>query len=295
MQVVETIENLRSAREGIIGTVGLVPTMGYLHAGHLSLVDYASRENDVVIATIFVNPTQFGQDEDLDSYPSDLSHDLQMLASAGVDFVFTPTKEMMYPNGYQTYVHVEKVTQRLEGAQRDGHFRGVTTIVSKLFNLIQPDIAYFGQKDAQQVIVIRQMVRDLNFPLEIAVCPIVREDDGLALSSRNVYLSSVERQSATILYQAIRAVGVAYEQGERHPERLRAIAENLIHAEPLADLNYVSLAYANTLDEVDSKVEDEPLLLSMTAQIGKPRLLDNCLLPLSLNNREGASSVLGAG
>jgi pantoate--beta-alanine ligase len=292
MQVLETIAALRSARKSITGTVGLVPTMGYLHDGHMSLVDYARRENDVVVATIFVNPTQFAEGDDLETYPRDLPRDFGMLEAAGVDFVFTPTPALMYPDGYQTYVTVEKVTQRLEGAQRDGHFRGVATVVSKLFNLIQPDIAYFGQKDAQQVVAIRQFVRDLNFPLDIAICPIVREDDGLALSSRNVYLSSDEREVATVLYQAIRMVGTAYENGERNPIQLRRIAEDVINAEHLADLNYVSVANPVTLDEVTETTES-PLLLSMAAKIGHPRLLDNCLLPLTLNNREDASRVLG--
>lgn len=292
MQVIETIAELRSARKAITGTVGLVPTMGYLHNGHLSLVDYAHQENDAVIATIFVNPTQFAQGEDLETYPRNLPRDLAMLEAAGVDFVFTPTPVLMYPEGYQTYVTVENVTQGLEGAQRDGHFRGVATVVSKLFNLIQSDIAYFGQKDAQQVVVIRQFVRDLNFPVEIAICPIVRETDGLALSSRNVYLSADEREVATILYQSIQAVGDAYESGERNPQNLRRIAEELIRAEPLADLNYVSIANPSTLAEV-AEATDDPLLLSLAVKIGQPRLLDNCLLPLALNNRDDASNILG--
>lgn len=294
MQVFETIADLHSARKAITGTVGLVPTMGYLHGGHLSLVEYARRENDVVIATIFVNPTQFAQGDDLETYPRDLPRDLGMLDAAGVDFVFTPTPALMYPAGFQTYVTVEKVTQGLEGAQRAGHFRGVATVVSKLFNLTQPDIAYFGQKDAQQVVVIRQFVRDLNFPLDIAICPIVREDDGLALSSRNVYLSSEERQAAIVLYNATQAIGQVYKVGERNVRRLLEIGEDMIHAEPLAELNYISLSNPATLDDV-IEVTDEPLLLSMAAQVGRPRLLDNCLLPLSLNNRDNASKILGVG
>jgi len=294
MQVINTIADLRSVRLSVTGTVGLVPTMGYLHDGHVSLVDYARRENDVVFATIFVNPTQFAQGEDLETYPRDLPHDLDMLEAAGVDFVFTPTPNLMYPEGYQTYVTVENVTKGLEGAQRDGHFRGVATVVSKFFNLIQPHTAYFGQKDAQQVVVIRQFVRDLNFPVQIAVCPIVREADGLALSSRNVYLSADERHVATVLYNAIQAVGEAYKDGERNPIILRRIAEEMINAEQLADLNYVSLANPVTLEEAIEET-DSPLLLSMTAKIGQPRLLDNCLLPLSLNNRNDASRLLGRG
>jgi pantoate--beta-alanine ligase len=292
MQVIDTISDLRSARKAINGTIGLVPTMGYLHEGHLSLVDYARRENDVVIATIFVNPTQFGQGEDLETYPRDLPRDFAMLEKAGVDFVFTPTPSMMYPSGYQTYVTVDKVTQRLEGALREGHFQGVATVVSKLFNLIQPDTAYFGQKDAQQVVVIRQFVRDLNFPVDIAICPIVREPDGLALSSRNIYLSADERKIAIILYQSIQTVGDAYDNGERNPTELRRIAEDVIHGEQLADLNYVSIANPTTLEEV-TQVTDTPMLLSMAVKIGQPRLLDNCLLPLSLNNRIDVSKTLG--
>jgi len=294
MQVIETIAELRSARKAITGTVGLVPTMGYLHDGHLSLVEYARQENDVVIATIFVNPTQFAKGEDLETYPRDLPRDLGMLEGAGVDYVFTPTPALMYPEGYQTYVTVEKVTQGLEGAQRDGHFQGVATVVSKLFNLSQPDIAYFGQKDAQQVVVIRQFVRDLNVPVEIAICPIMRESDGLALSSRNVYLSTDERKVATVLYRSIQAVGNVYESGERNPNNLRRIAEDMIHAEQLADLNYVSIANPSTLEEI-TEATNTPLLLSLAAKVGQPRLLDNCLLPLALNNRADASKTLGIG
>ena len=294
MQVLETITALRSARQAISGTVGLVPTMGYLHEGHMSLVNYARQENDVVIATIFVNPTQFAEGEDLETYPRDLPRDLKMLETAGVDFVFTPTPALMYPRGYQTVVTVEKVTQRLEGAQREGHFQGVTTVVSKLFNLIQPHVAYFGQKDAQQAVAIRQLVRDLNFPVEIAICPIIREEDGLALSSRNVYLSPDERKAATVLYNAIQAIGQVYQMGERNVRRLLEIGEDMIQAEPLAELNYISLANPVTLDDV-IEVTEAPLLLSMAVKIGRPRLLDNCLLPMALNNREDASRVLGIG
>lgn len=292
MQILETIESLRDIRKSLTGRVGMVPTMGYLHEGHLALVDYARRENDAVIATIFVNPTQFAADDDLSTYPRDLPRDYRLLESAGVDYVFLPTPQLMYPEGYQTYVTVEQVTQGLEGAERDGHFRGVATVVSKLFNLTQPNIAYFGQKDAQQVVVIQHMVRDLNFPLDIAVCPIVREPDGLAMSSRNVYLSDEERQAATVLYNAIQAIGQVYATGERHPKYLLDIGKELIQAEPLAKLNYLSLSYPDTLDLVTEPTE-KPMLLSMAAQVGKPRLLDNCLLPLSLNTRDDASKILG--
>jgi len=292
MQVLESIEELRLARRLMSGEIGLVPTMGYLHEGHLSLVNSARQDNDTVIATIFVNPTQFGTGEDLSTYPRDMPRDLDMLESAGVDFVFTPTPDMMYPEHFQTYVTVEQVTQGLEGAQRDGHFRGVTTVVAKLFNLIQPDTAYFGQKDAQQVVVIRRMVADFNIPVDIVVCPIVREADGLAMSSRNVYLTSKERQAATVLYKSIQAVGQAYERGERDPDKLCQIAIDMVSAQSLADLNYVSLSDPLTLEDIVAPT-DSPLLFSIAVQIGKPRLLDNCLLPLSINTRDGVTQVLG--
>lgn len=294
MQVIDNIAELRSVRGALQGRIGLVPTMGYLHEGHLSLVRAARAENDAVIATIFINPTQFSADEDLSTYPRDMPHDLAMLEAEGVNVVFTPTPEMMYPPRYQTYVSVEQVTQGREGATRPEHFRGVTTIVSKLFNLTQPDTAYFGQKDAQQVVVIRQMVRDLNFPLQIVVCPITREHDGLAMSSRNVYLNETERQAATALSRAWQAAGALYEQGTRDPDALRQAAETIIKAEPLAQLDYISLAHAHTLEEATAP-SNTPLLLSLAAQVGKPRLLDNCLLPLSLNTREGATKTLGIG
>jgi pantoate--beta-alanine ligase len=292
MQVLESIEELRAARKSLKGTVGLVPTMGYLHAGHLSLVG-AAQENDYVIATIFVNPSQFAANEDLSSYPRDLPHDLAMLEVAGVAYVFTPTPAMMYPPNYQSWVTVHDVSQGREGAIRPDHFRGVATVVSKLFNLIQPDKAYFGQKDAQQVAVIRKMVADLNFPIDIQVCPILREADGLAMSSRNVYLQPEERQAATILYRSLQHVGALYEAGERNPDKLRQEASRIIQTESLAELNYISLADARSLREL-SQPSDTPMLLSVAAKIGKPRLLDNCLLPLSLNTQEGATLFLGA-
>lgn len=292
MKVVETIADLRTARSELKGQVGVVPTMGYLHAGHMSLVAAAREANDSVVATIFVNPTQFGEGEDLASYPRDVPRDLNMLREAGVDLVFVPSPGLMYPPGYQTYVSVEQVTRRLEGAHRPGHFRGVTTVVAKLFNVTLPDRAYFGQKDAQQVVVIKRMVRDLNFPLTVIVCPIVREPDGLALSSRNVYLSDEEREAATALSRAWRAAGEAYESGERDPDVLRQTAHNMLTQEVLVDVDYVSLADVESLEEVHHPVEN-PVLLSMTARVGKPRLLDNCLLPLSLNNRADLTQILG--
>lgn len=292
MQVLETLQDLRAYRRTLREPLGLVPTMGYLHEGHLALVRSARQENKQVMVTIFVNPTQFAAHEDLSAYPRDLPRDLALLAAEGVDTVFTPTPALMYPQGYQTYVHVEQVSQGREGASRPQHFRGVATVVAKLFNLTQADHAYFGQKDAQQVAVVRRMVSDLNFPLTIRVHPIVREADGLAMSSRNVYLKPHERQAATVLSRALQASAQLYAQGERHPQRLRAEAQRILASEALAQPDYVSLALASTLEEVHEP-SSAPLLLSLAAQVGKPRLLDNCLLPVELNTLEGASKVLG--
>lgn len=292
MKIVNRIEDLRAVRGTMTGSVGLVPTMGYLHAGHLSLIANARADCEHVIVSIFVNPTQFAPDEDLATYPRDHERDLALLEQAEVDVVFMPTAELLYPPDFQTWVTVTEVTQGREGAQRPTHFRGVTTIVNKLFNVTQADRAYFGQKDAQQVVVIRRMVYDLNVPIEIIVCPIVRETDGLARSSRNVYLSEQDRQAALVLHQTLQAVGARYDAGERDPQRLRQLARELIFGTPRAKLDYVSVANAHTLEEVYQPSE-RPLLLSLAAQVGKPRLLDNCLLPLALNTRAHLSAVLG--
>lgn len=278
MYVVDTIEGLRTARTTLVGRVGLVPTMGALHAGHLSLVERACAENDSIIVTIFVNPTQFGPGEDLARYPRDLARDLAMLPEANANLVFTPTPDLMYPPDYQTFVEVTGVSQGLEGEYRPGHFRGVATVVAKLFNLTQPDRAYFGQKDAQQVAVIKQMARDLNFPLEIIVCPTVREPDGLAMSSRNVYLTPEQRQAAPVLYRALTAAADAYTAGERNPERLRQKMLDVLQTEPLAELEYVSVADTETMRELNQAIE-RPVLLSMAVRIGKTRLIDNLPLP----------------
>jgi pantoate--beta-alanine ligase len=256
--------------------VGFVPTMGYLHAGHISLVELAKQDCAAVVASIFVNPTQFGPNEDLESYPRDIPADLKRLEDAGVDLVWLPTPEIMYPAGFQTWVDVEEVAQPLEGAQRPGHFRGVSTVVAKLFNAVGPDKAYFGQKDAQQVAVIKQMVRDLNFPVEIVVGPTLREADGLAMSSRNNYLSAEQRQAATVLHRALTAAKAAYAGGERSGERLRAIMAETIASEPLAEVQYVSCAHRDTLKELD-QVSDGALL-SMAVYVGKTRLIDNLVL-----------------
>ncbi len=294
MQVLKTIEALREARAAAIGSVGVVPTMGALHAGHLALIEQARADNDTVLVTIFVNPTQFSPDEDLDSYPRDLEGDLQKLEARGVDMVFTPTSELMYPPGFQTTVKVRDVTQRLEGEVRLGHFTGVVTVISKLLNLTQPTRAYFGQKDAQQVVVIRRLISDLNFPVRVVVIPTQREPDGLALSSRNAYLDDDERAAAQVLSRALDAAAALYADGERDPEALRSIMWETSDKEPLAAVDYISVADAYTLQEMDDPAAERPLLLSLAVKIGCPRLLDNRLLPASLNTVDGLTATLGA-
>ena len=276
MMIVSTIDELRSARAILDEPVGLVPTMGFLHEGHLSLVQRAAEECASVVVSIFVNPTQFGPNEDLAAYPRDMERDLRLLEGLGVDLVWTPTPEIMYPNGYQTWVEVEALTSSLEGARRPGHFRGVTTVVSKLFNGVLPAKAYFGQKDAQQVAVIRRMTLDLNFPLEVVVCPTVREEDGLAMSSRNAYLNPDQRQAATVLYRALITAKEAHETGERDAEELRNLMSKTIAAEPLAEMQYVSCADYDTLEELETV--SSKALLSMAVFVGKTRLIDNFVL-----------------
>lgn len=276
MKTLTTLTELRAERRALSGSFGLVPTMGYLHDGHISLVKRAKEENDRVGVSIFVNPTQFGPNEDLSRYPRNLDRDLQLLEAAGADVVWTPTPEIVYPQNFQTYVNVENVSQPLEGKHRPGHFRGVATVVAKLFNAFTPDRAYFGQKDAQQVVVIKQMTRDLNFPLEIIVCPTVREPDGLAMSSRNTYLNAEERKAATVLYRALTAAKESFEKGEHDADQLRAIMSAVIAAEPLAREEYVSAADPETLEELNQI--NANVLLSMAVRIGKTRLIDNFLL-----------------
>jgi len=276
MMIVTDLTELRSARAILPEPVGFVPTMGYLHEGHLALVRRAKAECASVVVSIFVNPTQFGPSEDLSAYPRDLERDLHLLDPLGVNLVWTPTPEVMYPTDYQTWVEVEKLTQPLEGSMRPGHFRGVTTVVSKLFNGVGPQKAYFGQKDAQQAAVIRRMTGDLNYPIEVVVCPIVREPDGLALSSRNKYLNPEQREAATVLYRALSKARIAYEAGERDADTLRQIVGQTIASEPLAELQYVSCADYDTLEELNSI--SGKALLSMAVYLGKTRLIDNFVL-----------------
>ena len=276
MRSVITLTDMYAARRSFPERVGLVPTMGYLHEGHLSLVRRARQDCDHVVVSISVNPAQFGPREDLSKYPRDLDRDLSLLEPLGVDLVWMPTDEIMYPPNYQTWVDVETITRHLEGAMRPGHFRGVTTVVAKLFNAVQPHKAYFGQKDAQQAAVIRQMTRDLSYPIEIVVCPIVREPDGLAMSSRNVYLDPEQRKAATVLSRALRAAQELFENGEGDAETLRGKMKEVLAREPLANVQYVSCADYDTLEELDTVTGKA--LLSMAVFVGKTRLIDNVIL-----------------
>lgn len=255
--------------------IGFVPTMGALHEGHLSLMSRAKEMSDVVITSVFVNPTQFGAGEDLEKYPRDLARDAELAFTRGVDFIFAPTPEDMYPEGFSTYVAVDGLSEKLEGASRPGHFRGVATVVTKLFNIVRPNFAFFGRKDAQQVIVIKRMVRDMAMDVEIVVGPTVREEDGLALSSRNVYLLTDERKAATVLRRALERARTLYNGGERDAAKYLSAMRALIEAEPLARLDYIAITDTETLDSVETISADRPTLISLAVFIGNTRLIDN--------------------
>jgi len=276
MQTTDSLLDLRKIRASLPGTFGLVPTMGALHAGHGSLIERARTECDCVGVSIFVNPSQFGPGEDFRKYPRTLETDLDLLESLGVDLVWTPKAETVYAPGFQTWITVEEIAAPLEGRCRPGHFRGVATVVAKLLNCFQPDKAYFGQKDAQQAAVIRRLVLDLNFPVEVVVCPTVREQDGLAMSSRNAYLSPEERKAAGILYRALSAAKAEYDGGERDAEALCATMRSVLRSEPLAEEQYISAADPATLLEL--QVIEGSVLLSLAVRIGKTRLIDNFLI-----------------
>jgi len=276
MKIIEKIDDIKRLRRQLAEPVGFVPTMGYLHEGHLALVGQARAENPSVVVSIFVNPTQFGPQEDFNSYPRDTKRDLALLEKEGTDVVFMPSVAEMYPEQFNSWVEVGKVTERLEGASRPGHFKGVTTVCAKLFNIIQPTRAYFGQKDAQQAVVIKKMVADLNMNLEIVTIPTVREPDGLAVSSRNTYLNPEERQAAVVLYQALSLAQQLWSQGETDAQRLREEMIGLIKKQPLAQIDYVSIADAETLDELD--MVNPPALVSLAVKIGTTRLIDNVVL-----------------
>jgi pantoate--beta-alanine ligase len=276
MKVISTVAEFKEERRRITGTVGFVPTMGYLHEGHLFLARRAKAENDVSVVSIFVNPTQFGPKEDFARYPRDPDRDLAMLEKERTDLVLLPPVEEIYPPGASTWVEVENVTKTLEGAARPGHFRGVATVVAKLFNIVEPTKAYFGQKDAQQVVVIQKMVTDLNMNPEVVVVPTQREPDGLAMSSRNVYLNPEERQAAVVLWRSMNLAKGLWQKGERDAEKIRNEMVALIKKEPLARIDYVSIADPRTLEEL-SHIKG-PSLVSMAVYIGKTRLIDNTTL-----------------
>ena len=276
MEIARTIAEMKALKRQSLGSVGFVPTMGYLHQGHLALVKQARAENSTVVVSIFVNPTQFGPTEDLDTYPHDTERDLALLEKENTDIVFMPSNEEMYPAGFSSWVEVEGITEQLEGSCRPGHFKGVTTVVAKLFNIVEPSRAYFGQKDAQQATVIKKMVTDLDMNLEIIVVPTVRESDGLAMSSRNIYLNPQERQAALVLFKALTSVQHLRANGEKDAERLRQEMISLISNEPSAKIDYVSIADAQTLEEL-SKI-DRPTLASLAVRFGKTRLIDNIVL-----------------
>jgi pantoate--beta-alanine ligase len=267
----------RKVRRELDKTIGLVPTMGALHEGHLSLVREARRMCDVVVVSVFVNPKQFGPQEDFSRYPRDLTKDTMALADYNVDYIFAPAAEEIYPKGFSTYVEVSQLSDQLEGAARPGHFRGVATVLTVLFNIVRPDFAYFGQKDAQQTLVVKRLVRDLAFDTEIVILPTVREDSGLALSSRNAYLEPEDRRAAAIIYRALAHAEAAYGEGERSGKRLTEIVRADIEAEPRAQLEYVSVNDADTLERLD-RLDDRPVLIAVAVRLGKTRLIDNIVL-----------------
>ncbi|WP_298269513.1 pantoate--beta-alanine ligase [Geobacter sp.] len=279
MRIIESVAEMqRFTREARTAgkTIALVPTMGYLHEGHASLMREGRKRGDILVASIFVNPTQFGPSEDLDAYPRDLVRDTAVASGAGVDVIFAPKSGDMYPHGYQTYVNAEELTLPLCGASRTGHFRGVTTVVTKLFNIVMPHVALFGKKDFQQLAVIRRMVSDLHMDIEVIGMPIVREDDGLAMSSRNAYLQPEERQNALCLYRALAAARGLFNDGERSVKILRERVVRLIAEVPAASIDYAEFRNKDTLEALETA--DESTLLALAVRIGKTRLIDNCTL-----------------
>ena len=279
MEVIATAAEFRRIRPDLPSPLGLVPTMGALHAGHVSLIRQARAESRSVAVTIFVNPTQFNRRDDLKRYPQSPDRDLEILRDEKVDVAFVPSAEEVYPRGFDTWVEVGELSRRLEGAARPGHFKGVATIVAKLFYIVRPDRAYFGQKDFQQTLVVKRLSIDLDLEVEIVVAPTVRESDGLACSSRNVHLNPEERRAASVLHQALEGAQELFAQGCRDADALRKATADALAQEPLAKIEYLSVADAEKLQELD--VVDRPALLSMAVYIGKTRLIDNVLLPLT--------------
>jgi pantoate--beta-alanine ligase len=258
-------------------TVGFVPTMGALHEGHLSLITEARQSCDIVIVSIFVNPTQFGKGEDFERYPRDLTADAALLAEYNVDYIFAPAPEEIYGDGFSTYVTVEGLSETMEGEFRPGHFRGVATIVTILFNTIRPDFAFVGQKDAQQAIIIKRLTKDLGFETEVRILPTIREESGLALSSRNTYLGEEEKKAAAVLFQALRAAKLAFREGERNTAKLADMVREKIATEPLGKLEYIAIVNAENLQPI-AKIEDETVLMALAARFGAVRLIDNTIL-----------------
>jgi pantoate--beta-alanine ligase len=270
-------------------TIGLVPTMGALHEGHLSLVKEARQMCDIVVVSVFVNPAQFGPSEDFDHYPRDLTSDTAVLTDYNVDYIFAPAVEEVYPKGYSTYVTVEGLSAKLEGVSRPGHFRGVATVITVFLNIIRPDFAFFGQKDAQQALIIKRLVRDLAFDTEVVVLPTVREDSGLAMSSRNAYLSTEEHEAAKVIHHALTKARETFKAGERSADKLVEAVRSTIEAEPRARLDYVSVADAETLERLD-KLEEQPILIVVGAYIGKTRLIDNIVLNSGASKKSSVSA-----
>ncbi|MBA3355601.1 MAG: pantoate--beta-alanine ligase [Pyrinomonadaceae bacterium] len=278
----------RKIRREMDRTVGLVPTMGALHEGHLSLVREARRMCDVVVVSVFVNPAQFGPGEDFEHYPRDLTKDTALLTDYNVDFIFAPPIEEIYPKGFSTYVNVEGLSEQLEGTTRPGHFRGVATVVTILLNVVRPDFAFFGQKDGQQAIIIRRLVRDLALDSEIIVLPTVREDSGLAMSSRNLYLKPEEQEAASVIHHALAKAKETYKAGERNCTKLTELVRTIIEAEPRVRVDYVSITDGETLEKLD-KLDERPMLIAVAAYVGKTRLIDNTTLNTS-KKKDGASA-----
>jgi pantoate--beta-alanine ligase len=280
MEIINRIPRMRSVARKLRKDgrkVGFVATMGALHEGHLSLIRRARAMCDIVVVSIFVNPIQFGRGEDYESYPRDLARDAELVATRGVDYLFAPSIDEIYPEDFSTFVVVEDMGDKMCGQSRPGHFRGVTTIVMKLFNMIQPDFAFFGQKDAQQVIIIKRMTQDLSLDTEVVICPIMREPDGLAMSSRNAYLNSEERKAAIVLYRALQKARSLYDEGEHDSNKILSAMRQLLEAEPLARIDYVVIADTERLDPISIIEEDKPTLVALAVNIGRTRLIDNII------------------
>ena len=280
MRTIEKIDEIRSVLDlerKANRSIALVPTMGFLHAGHLSLIKEARKNNDIVVVSIFVNPTQFGPNEDLETYPRDLNRDQNLCEEEGVDYIFNPSVEEMYSEDYATYVITESdITNKLCGASREGHFKGVMSVVTKLFNIIGPEKAYFGRKDYQQVAVIKKMVRDLNIPVQIIDCPIVRESDGLAMSSRNTYLSPKERKDALVLSRSLKEAKESILNGEKNKKVIRKEILDKINEIPYSEIDYVEILDATTLEDIETI--DRDVVIALAVKIGKPRLIDNIIV-----------------